>query len=138
MISQLAPTPTPATATPTPLPTPTLTATVTPSPTPTPVGCEAESISASQEELELKWEESDEVVVTLIPAEGCPPEEGEVITAKVNRTGRKRISVSPQSATTNAQGEATFTITAKKKTGNAKVRFRHGNLKITVKVKVVK
>ena len=78
-----------------------------------------------------------EVVVTLIPAEGCPPEEGELVTAKVE-TGRKRVSVSPQSATTNANGEATFTISAKKKTGKAKVKFRYENLKTTVKVKVVR
>lgn len=115
-----------------------VTSQLVPTPTPTPVGCETEAISASPDELELMREESDEVVVTLIPAEGCPLEEGEVITAKVNRSGRKRISVSPQSATTNAHGEATFTITAKKKTGNAKVKFRYENLKTAVKVKVVR
>ncbi|MEP9409972.1 MAG: hypothetical protein HRF42_00960 [Candidatus Brocadia sp.] len=109
-----------------------------PTPTPTPVGCETEAISASPNELELNRGESAEVVVTLIPAEGCQPEEGGVITAKVNRAGRKCVSVLPQSAKTNTRGEAVFAITAKKKTGNAKIRFRYGNLKITVKVKVVR
>lgn len=110
----------------------------TPISTPTPLECETESMSASPGVLELKKGESDEVVVALIPAEGCPPEEGKIVTAKVNRVGKKRVSVSPQSATTNAHGEATFTITAKKKTGNAKVKYRYENVKTTVKVKVVR
>lgn len=116
--------------TPTPIPIPT--------PTPTPTECETESMSASPGTLELNREESVQVVVTLIPAEGCPPEEGEMLMAKVNRAGRKRVSVSPQSATTNVNGEATFTITAKNKAGNARVQFRYEDLKTTVKVKIVK
>lgn len=122
-ISQLA-------ATPIPTVTPTLTA------TPTPPECETELISVSLSELELQRQESEEVVVALVPAEGCPPEEGALVTAKV-RPGRKRVSVSPQSATTDANGEAKFTITAKKN-GKAKVKFKYENLKATVKVRVVK
>ncbi|MDN3513739.1 MAG: hypothetical protein NG747_05000 [Candidatus Brocadia sp.] len=143
-ISQLA-TPTPApTATATPFPTPTPTNTVTPmstptpTPIPTPAECEAESMTASPGELEFEKGESVEVVVTLIPAGGCSPDDGELVTAKVNRSGKKRVSVSPESATTNVNGEAMFTITASNKAGKAKVKFRYKDLKTTVKVKVVK
>lgn len=87
---------------------------------PTPTECETESMSASPSTVELNREESVQVVVTLIPADGCLPEEGGIVKAKVNKTGKKRITVSPQSATTNANGEATFTITAKNKGGQCK------------------
>lgn len=109
-----------------------------PTPIPTPAECEAESMTASPGELELEKGESVEVVVTLIPAWGCPPDDGELVTAKVNRSGKKRVSVSPESATTNVNGEAMFTITASNKAGKAKVKFRYKDLKTTVKVKVVK
>ena len=113
--------------------------TPTPTPIPTPTECETESMSASPSTLELNREEIVLVVVTLIPADGCPPEESGIVKAKVNKTGKKRITVSPQSATTNAKGEATFTITAKNKGGNARVQFRYlEDLKTTVTVKVVK
>ena len=105
---------------------------------PTPTGCENESILASPSELVLKSGEDGEVKVTLTPIEGCLPEEGEVVTAKINKSDRKRISISPRSATTDVNGEAFFVITAKNKTGNAKVKFRYENLKDTVKVKVIK
>ncbi|TVM03988.1 MAG: hypothetical protein CV087_02010 [Candidatus Brocadia sp. WS118] len=120
------------------IPTPTSTSTPVSTATATPSGCETESMSASPVELNLKKGENDQVVVTLLPATGCPPEEGETVTAKVNKAGRKRVSVSPQSATTNVQGEAVFTISAKNRTGNARVQFRYEDFKTTVKVKVVK
>ncbi len=113
--------------------------TPTPTPIPTPTECETVSMSATPGTLELNREEIVLVVVTLIPADGCPPEESGIVKAKVNKTGKKRITVSPQSATTNAKGEATFTITAKNKAGNARVQFRYlEDLKTTVTVKVVK
>ena len=40
------------------------------------------------------------------------------------RSDKKRISVSPSSQATNESGQATFTITAKKKTGKARVTFQ--------------
>lgn len=122
----------------TPTPTPTGAETPSPIPTVTPAVCETESMSASPSTLELNREESVQVVVTLIPADGCPPEEGGIVKAKVNKIGKKRITVLPQGATTNAKGEATFTITAKNKAGNARVQFRYEDLKTTVTVKVVK
>lgn len=144
-INRATPTPT-ATFTPTPVPTatatPTPVSTVTPTPTATPTatpsGCETESVAASTDEFTIKRGETDQVVVALIPVEGCPPEAGETITVKVNKAGRKRVSVLPQSATTDANGEAVFAITAKNKRGNARVHFRYEDFKTTVKVKVVK
>ena len=64
---------------------------------------------------------------------------GETVTATTNKADAKRISISPASAKTDASGEATFTITATKKTGNARVTFQAEGvkkpLKYTVKVK---
>jgi len=140
-MASVTPTPTPThptSVTPTLPPTATPIPTSSPTPMPTPTGCENESILASPGELVLKSGEDGEVKVTLTPIEGCLPEEGEVVTAKINKSDRKRISISPRSATTDVNGEAFFVITAKNKTGNAKVKFRYENLKDTVKVKVIK
>jgi len=132
------PTPT-ATKTPTPTSTATKTPTPTPTPTITPLGCQAVSIEASSNRLTLSKKASDEVTVTVTGDNGCPVQ-GDTVTASVNSTGKNVISVSPISATTDASGEATFTITAKNKTGNATVTFKEGNsnLRTKVKVKVVK
>ena len=99
--------------------------------------CEPESIAAFPSKLTLNVYESGDVVVTVTGKGGCPVE-GETVTAMIKKSGRKRITVSPTSATTNADGEATFTIIAKNKAGNATVTFMDGILKTTVKVKVVK
>ncbi len=133
------------TPTPTPIPTPTSTTTptVTPLPTPTatptaiptPVACSADLMTVFPDNLKLRREESDDVLVTVI-GEGDCPVEGETVKAKVTK-GKKRITVSPSSAITNDDGQAEFTITAQKKTGKAKVKFKSGNLKTIVKVKVV-
>jgi len=120
------------------LPTPTATPTITITPTPTPTPCEPESISASPASpLTLLREEDGEVTVT-VSGDDCLVA-GETVTAETNTAGEKRISISPASATTDANGEATFTITATKKTGNAKVTFKAEGvkkpLKYTVKVR---
>ena len=77
------------------------------------------------------------MTVTVTGEDGCVVE-GETVTAKINAAGKKRISISPTSATTDENGEATFTIYATKKTGNAMVSFRTGSLKeiITVRVRM--
>ncbi|MEP9411824.1 MAG: S8 family serine peptidase [Candidatus Brocadia sp.] len=59
---------------------------------------------------------------------------GEVVTWEVTK-GAKKISVSPQSATTDIHGEAEFIIEGRKK-GKAKVTFYSGDLKKSVKVNV--
>ncbi|GAN31738.1 MAG: hypothetical protein DYG83_06675 [Candidatus Brocadia sp. AMX2] len=106
----------------------------TPTVTPTPV-CEAETIEAFPKTLKLRKEESGNMTVTVTSSEGCPVA-GETVTSKI-KSGKKRISISPQSTDTNVNGQAIFTITATKKTGNAKVKFETtSGLKTTVTVKV--
>ncbi|TVM04160.1 MAG: hypothetical protein CV087_01825 [Candidatus Brocadia sp. WS118] len=102
--------------------------------TPTPV-CEADSVEASPKTLKLERGGSDDVTVTVTGSKGCTAA-GEMVTAKI-QSGKKRISISPQSMDAGAKGEAVFTITAIKKTGNARVKFETASgLKTTVTVKV--
>ncbi len=108
----------------------------TPTVTPTPV-CEPESVSVSPPRLKLKRKESSEVTVT-VNGDTCDVVAGETVTATINQAGGKYISISPTSVTTDASGEATFTITATKKTGNARVTFKAGSAKKSITVKVRK
>lgn len=58
------------------------------------------------------------------------------MTAKI-KSGKRCVSVTPLGQNTDAGGQAIFTITATKETGNAKVKFKiAGGLKTTVTVKV--
>jgi len=117
---------------------PTIPGTPTPTVTPTPTEvCEPESISVSPTSLSLKRKKSGEVTVTVTGEEGCLVE-GETVTATINAAGKKRISISPTSSTTDSDGQATFTITAKNKTGNARVTFKAGDVKKSMTVKVRK
>ena len=132
----------PITPTETPIPTPTTTPTPAPTETPTitpsvtPAGCSAEKIAVFPANLEIKKEESDVVTVTLTGEDDCRAE-GETIKAKITQ-GKGRISVLPANAITNAEGLSQFTITALKKTGKAKVKFKSGEADSVVKVEVVK
>ncbi|MBI5678449.1 MAG: hypothetical protein HZC52_08190, partial [Planctomycetes bacterium] len=121
------------TATPTAVPSPILT--ITPIATTTPV-CEASSFAVSPTALTLNRKTSDNITVTVTGNGNCPVE-GETVTATIGASGKKRISLSPASQTTNESGQATFTITARKKTGKARVTFQAaGQTKsITVTVK---
>lgn len=107
-------------------------------PTPTPAmtedECEAESIQLSQNSLELQKGESREIVVTVKGKNDCVAEYV-TVTATIKK-GRKRISLSPESGITDENGQIAFTITAKEKTGNAKVVFKTGKLKEKLTVKV--
>jgi len=134
------PTASPATTTTaTPFATPTATPLSTPSVTPistaTPV-CVATSIIVSPTKLRLSKKASSEVTVKITGEDGCSVE-GEIVMATIGASRKKRISVSPTSQTTNENGQTTFTITAKKKTGKARVTFQaEGQTKIiTVTVK---
>ena len=109
---------------------------LTPTVTPTPV-CEPESVSVFPTRLKLKRKESGEVTVT-VNGDTCDVVAGETVTATINQAGEKHISISPTSATTDASGEATFTITATKKTGNARVTFKADSAKKIITVKVRK
>lgn len=131
-------------ATPTPSPTPTPTATpspspaVSPTPTPSSSGCngKVKTVETDTDDFELLKLESEVVTVTVIDAGGCPVTDKKV-SAKVNVAGKKSIKISSSSETTDENGEAAFTITAKKKTGNAKVTFKAGNIKKKTAVTVV-
>mgnify|MGYP001579364964 FL=1 len=103
-------------------------------PTPTPTACTLESISLDPTPLKLKRGTSDTVTVT-VSGNNCLAA-GVTVTATTNKAGGKRISISPSSQKTDADGEALFTITAKKKTGNARVTFQAGDLKRKMTVKV--
>ena len=106
--------------------TPTLTP--TPTATATPIPCEPRSISASPpKSLTLKRNASGDVTVT-VAGDDCASE-GETVTATTNKAGEKRISISPASDTTDENGEAEFTITAKDKTGNARITFKADRVK---------
>lgn len=93
------------------------------------------SIAATPDKLSLNREESSEVIIT-VTGEYDYPVEGKEVKAKVNKEGKKRISVSPSSGITDSNGYASFTITAKEKKGTAKVKFQAGCLKKSVTVKV--
>ena len=54
------------------------------------------------------------------------------------RSDKKRMPVSPTSQTTNENGQATFTISAKKKAGKAKVTFQAAGQKKSITVTVKK
>src|SRR3990167_4119851 len=125
---------------PTPTATPTITITPTPTATATPTPCEPESISVSPaKSLTLLREEDGEVTVTVSGDDGDCQAAGVTVTATTNKAGAKRISISPTSAKSDANGEVTFTITAKNKTGNERITFKAEGvkkpLKYTVKVK---
>ena len=94
------------------------------------------AMTVSSNSLLLNREESSEVTVT-VTGEYDYSVEGETVKAKVNAAGKKLISISSTSNTTDPNGQATFTITAGKKNGKAKITFKSGCLKksITVKVK---
>lgn len=93
------------------------------------------SITVSPDKLSLNKEESAEVVVTVTGGYDYPVE-GEMVKTKVNAAGKKLISISPTSNTTDTNGQITFTITAHKKKGTAKVAFNSDCLKKSITVKV--
>lgn len=109
--------------------------TPTPTPSPTPA-CEAEKLDAEPEPLTLLRDASAEETVTVTCEDGTP-KSGVTVTSSV-KAGKKRVSILPEKADTGPDGTAKFTITATKKTGNAKVIFEANGLKDNVTVKVRK
>jgi len=100
--------------------TPTATPTPTPVVTPTTSACEPEAITL-EKKLNLKLSESKKVIVTVSGSADCKSE-GATVTAVV-KTGKNRVTIDSPTVTTNADGQATFTITAGQKKGNSKVVF---------------
>ena len=109
---------------------------VTPISTATPV-CVATSIVVSPNKLTLSKKASSEVTVKITGEDGCPVE-GETITANIAPSGKRFISISSTSRNTDANGEVTFTITAKKKTGKARVTFQASGQEKSIAVAVKK
>ena len=107
---------TPTITTPTPSPS------VTPISTATPV-CETTSIAVSPTKLTLSKKASSDVTVKVTGEDGCSVE-GETITANIAPSGKRLISISSTSRDTDANGEATFTITTKKKSGKTRITFQ--------------
>ncbi|MDO8548838.1 MAG: M12 family metallo-peptidase [Ignavibacteria bacterium] len=95
------------------------------------------AMTVSSNSLLLNREGSSEVPVTVtVTGEYDYPVEGETLNAKVNAAGKKLISISPSSNTTDSNGQATFTITAGKKNGKAKITFESDCLKKSITTKV--
>ncbi|HJY62819.1 MAG TPA: choice-of-anchor V domain-containing protein [Ignavibacteria bacterium] len=101
--------------------TPTTTPTATPVATPTTSACEPAVIALNAKKLKLKFGESKTVTVTVSGSDDCKSE-GATVTAAV-KTGKKRVTIDATTATTDVNGQATFTITAGQKKGNSKVVF---------------
>ncbi len=124
-------------ATPTPSPEP------SPYPTPTePATGLVEDIEISSTKLEngrllLKTGGSAEVTAEALTSSGLDSVPLPDVEVEAKGKGEK-VSISPLTALTGANGRATFTITAKKKTGVSKVTFKAGDVKKSIKVKVSK
>ena len=90
-----------------------------------PPECEPESISTDtiSKTLELKLGESGTVTATVAWPGDCEPEGAATVNAAINKAGKKRVTINRESAMTDENGQATFTITAGEKKGNAKVKF---------------
>ncbi|MCR4320150.1 MAG: hypothetical protein NUV74_07440 [Candidatus Brocadiaceae bacterium] len=101
------------------------------------VSCEAETLTVFPGKLPLKRMTSGDVTVAVTGVDDCAVE-GETVTATINKAGKRRISISPTSAMTDGNGEAAFTITARNKTGIAKVIFNADSLKKSITVRVKK
>lgn len=93
------------------------------------------SITASSGKVSLNKEETAEITVTVADEYGDPAE-GETVKAEINSTGKKVISVSPSSDTTDSSGQITFSITAGNKKGAARLTFKSDCLKKSITVKV--
>ena len=100
-------------------------ATPTPTATATPIPCTPEKLSADPAKslpLSLSGDDEGEVTVT-VSGDDCLAA-GVKVTATTTTAGLKRISISPESDTTDANGEVVFTITADGgKTGSARITF---------------
>ena len=87
--------------------------------------------------MSLKTKKSKEVTVTVTGSNGCFVE-GDVVEAKIDKSGKKYVAVSPKRATTDANGQARFKIRAKGRKGDATVSFTSEEIEETITVKVAK
>ena len=87
--------------------------------------------------MNLKGKRSKKVTVTVTGSDGCLVE-GNIVEAKIDKSGKKYASISPKRGRTDANGQARFTISAKGKKGDATVSFTCEEIIETITVKVVK
>jgi len=99
--------------------------------------CVVDALELSSAKLKLKKGEEQEVSVTVKGKDGCAVE-GELVTAQISAAHKKRVEVLPTEQATDANGNATFTITATNKAGNAVVKFTCSGKTTTLNVKVGK
>ncbi len=97
--------------------------------------CEVSSVESDQSELTLIEGEETVVIITIACKSGDLPE-GIKVTARINKN-KNRISLLSKSGVTDVNGEAKFTVTARKK-GIARIVFKAGRQKVKVIVKVEK
>ena len=98
----------------------------TPTPSPTPTECTATAIIASAKAITIKKLKQSSVTITVTGNGDCKVK-GEKVTARVDASGKKMVSVTPASAKTGEDGSATFKLKAKFKTGITKVTFSTAN-----------
>ena len=121
-------------ATPTPSPEP------SPYPTPTePATGDVSQLKIDPEKLIIRKGKSIKVSVEASTEGpfGDIPVPNVVVKVRV-KNGKGRINISPLTALTDENGRATFTVVAKKRTGNTRVTFMAGSVKSKVTVKVIK
>lgn len=112
--------------------TPTPTATPTPE---CPDEVEATTASVDPDTLTLAKGDSEDVIVLVTGDNECPAQ-GVKVKRKLTSANKKKIKVTPASAKTDENGEATFTVKAKKNKGKANVKFGVKGVKVTPKVNV--
>jgi len=98
---------------------------------------EVKTVETDTGDFKLLKLASKVVTVTVTDGGGCPVADVQV-SATIKGAGKKRIGISPSSKTTGENGNAVFTITAKEKTGRAKVTFKVGSVTEQITVTVVK
>ncbi len=98
--------------------------------------CTAEKIKLSPTKLPLKRYTSEEVTVTVIGNGGCLVA-GDTVNATVVK-GNGLLSITPEIRDTDEHGQAVFTVTAGRRTGNAKIKFESGGKNKSMTVRVVK
>jgi len=125
-----------ATKTPTPTATKTPTPTATATATATPVSCDVATAISAPSTATVTKGSSTSVTVTVTGANGCAVAND---TVKATSNDASIATVSPSKVKTDANGQATFTITGSKK-GSAKITFKEStaNLKTKTTVDVTK
>ncbi|MCF6149602.1 MAG: hypothetical protein E3K37_13195 [Candidatus Kuenenia sp.] len=103
----------------------------------TSVICDGEVVTSDQDNVEVTRYSSVPVTITVECEDGTPRDDALVIWEIVR--GIENISISPESAITDDNGQAVFTIEGEKK-GKAKIKFvsSDSNSKVKVKIKVTR